>query len=147
MFLKQKNFLVIMLIGFCFTAQAQPPTSLAAGTYRLDSGVARLCPNFSVTESETFSKSITVGSLYSFEAENSNHNLESDLDSNCEFREQNRRVRDGDETKLTRINEEWCKGKIVSTTVSAAVINHDTIEVRHEIKSAEPYTCVWRKLK
>lgn len=145
MFLKQKIILAIMFIGVCFTAQAKQITELEAGSYKLSSGEKRLCPDFLVSKKESSSKSITVGGLYSFETTNSSYNMESDIDPACRFIEKNKREEKNNETLLTRINEEVCKGKLRSRTISVAVIQRDSIQVRHEIQGAEPYTCVWSK--
>lgn len=144
MFLKYIAILFATFAG-CLTAQAQESTVLAAGTYNLVSGEQNLCPNFTVSEKEASGKSLTIGSLYSFETMNSNYNLESDLDPNCRFIEQSKREDRGNETQLTRINDEVCNKQLRSRTISIAVIQRDRIEIRHEIQGAEPYTCIWNK--
>lgn len=141
MLLNLKVLLVSLTCGMAFSAQAE--SVLKAGNYRLVSGDKGLCLNFSISKSDAAAKNLVLGGLYSFEVGNSNHVIESDLDPECVFKEQNERIDEGEETKLTRINEEVCKGKTVSRTVSTAMFGNGAIKLRHEIQPEVAYSCEW----
>jgi hypothetical protein len=144
MLLNVKTFIVITLIGL--SAQAQKITSIGAGSYTLDSGEKNLCADFSLSDKDASAKNISIGGRYIYETVNSTHNVESDIDSNCEFREKNLREDHGDsETTLTRVNEEYCKGNLRSRTTSIATLRPNEIELHYEIEGADPYTCLWKK--
>ena len=146
MFLNNSKSLLIAVFSLvCVSAQAQKITALSAGGYVLSSGPKNLCPNFSFSEASATGKSISVGTRYSYETHNSTHDVQSDIDAECEFREQNVREDRSGEVVLTRTNEEVCKGNRVSITVSTATINPTEVQVRHEIEGAPAYTCIWKK--
>lgn len=126
---------------------AQKISILEAGSYELVSGEKRLCGDFSLSERDINARTLTVGNLYNFEKSNSSHNIESDIDPSCEFREQNKRTEvSSQEVVLTRINAELCKGKLRSKTVSKVLIRPQEIQVQHQVDNADPYSCVWKRV-
>lgn len=143
MFLSIRTLLTVTLVGFGISAQAKVNT-LSAGNYSLVEGEKNLCLNFSLSERDAQAKQISLGGLYSYETVNAARSIESDIDPACEFREQSHRDEQGEVTVLTRVNEEYCKGRLRSRTVSTASIRHDEIQVRHEISGAPAFTCVWK---
>jgi hypothetical protein len=128
-----------------FSAQAQKITVLSAGGYVLTSGPKNLCASFSFSAASATAKSISIGTRYSYETVNSTHNIQSDIDADCEFRETNAREDRTGEVILTRTNDEICKGNRVSRTLSTATIHPTEVQVRHEIEGAPAYTCIWKK--
>lgn len=145
MFLNLKITLLLALTFTSLTAPAQASFLVGAGDYNLVTGNEALCPDFSVSEGAARAGQIILGGLYAFELRNSVHSIESDIDPTCEFKEQNLRENYGDKTVLTRINEEYCKGKLRSKTISTATITTEQISVRHEVDNAEPLNCLWKK--
>lgn len=144
MFLNIKTLLTMVLVSLSVSAQAANLERLETGRYELTSGEKNLCSNFTVTEATRQSKKVTFGGFYGFEVRNSDHNVESDLDASCEFREQNRLSEEDNSTVLVRINEEICKGKLRSRTVSEAKIREGEIEIHHQVGGAE-LNCIWIK--
>ncbi|MGZ3773219.1 MAG: hypothetical protein ACXVCY_02370 [Pseudobdellovibrionaceae bacterium] len=147
MFLKQSKLIALLPFAFFITsANAGNRTEiLSPGFYKLMSGDKNLCSDFQVSKKMSSAKSINLAGKYLFETVNSTFNTKSDNDPNCKFTEQNKREDTSNKTQLTRINEEFCKGKLISKTVSIVTLQSNTIELRHEIQGAEPYTCVWKK--
>nr|WP_295900572.1 hypothetical protein [uncultured Bdellovibrio sp.] len=144
MLLNIRTTLAVALTFLSFSAHAQKAAFLEAGKYQLTSGEKALCRSLSISESDLQAKRLSIGGLYDFEVGNSNHNIESDIDPDCEFREQNRVQNRSNDTLLVRINEEYCKGTLRSKTVSAAVITPNEIQIRHQVDGAE-VNCVWQK--
>lgn len=145
MFLNLKLCITLTLTFVSLAAPAQSIIFLTPGQYDVVTKEEPLCYSFSMSEKETQARHVSFGRLYDFEVRNSVVSIESDIDPTCEFKEQNRRENLEDKTVLTRINEEYCKGKLRSRTVSTASISDTEISVRHEIDKAEPYTCIWKK--
>lgn len=126
------------------SAHAEDASLLENGVYKLTSGEEALCPSFIVKESKSPAKQIAISSLYVFSTKNSTKTIESDLDPECEFKEENRRENEGSKVVLTRINEEICRGKVVSKTKSIATISSEEVSVHHVVDESEPSICIWR---
>lgn len=144
MFLNLKFTLLLALTVTCMTTHAQDRFFIEPGIYRLESGEKDLCPNFEMSQKASYERNIQIGRIYGFELRNSIHTIESDIDPACEFREQNKREDLTDKTVLTRVNEEYCGGKLRTKTVSRAVVKGDKISVRFELDNAQPIICVWK---
>lgn len=143
MFLKYITPVFFLLVSP--TLMAQAGTIIAAGSYELISGEERICQDFSISEKQAQGKQVAIGSFYRFETMNSIHSIESDIDAACEFKEQNRREIVDGKTLLTRINEEFCNGKLRSRTVSIAAISENEISLRHSVGAGANLTCTWKK--
>lgn len=144
MFLKCKTVVVILLTILSGSVHARQSILLEAGEYQLVSGEKHLCRNFTLSQKETLGKYITIADQYGFEVGKSHHVIESDIDPQCEFREENRLENTANETLLVRLNQEYCRAKLRSSTRSEVRIQTQRIELRHEIDGAS-YTCVWEK--
>ncbi len=145
MFLKLSALITISFASMIATAQVAT-AEIQAGKYELKTGVDILCNDFSLNEKDLQYKTINIAGQYAFETKNSTHVIESDIDPECEFREQNLRENaDGLPLTLTRINEEYCKGKLRSKTVSTVTFAGNTITVQHQVDAAAAYTCIWKK--
>lgn len=144
MFLKLSALIFISFTSLISTAQTKS-VEIQAGSYELETGVEMLCGEFTLNANDIQSKSILIGGQYAFETKLSTHVIESDIDPECEFREQNLRENSESGLTLTRINEEYCKGSLRSKTISTATFEKETISVRHQIDAAPAYTCVWKK--
>ncbi|WP_374074908.1 hypothetical protein [Bdellovibrio bacteriovorus] len=144
MLLNIRTILAVTLTCLSFSAHAQKAAFLEAGKYQLISGEKALCRSLSISEGDLQAKRISIGGLYDFQVGNSVHSIESDIDPECEFREQNRIENRSNETVLVRVNEELCKGTLRSKTVSAAMIRPNEIQIRHQVDGAE-VNCVWQK--
>jgi hypothetical protein len=89
---------------------------------------------------------LNIGARYAFITLNSSRSVESDIDANCEFREQSvRNEEKQNELTLSRLNEEVCSGKVASRTLSTLVVRAGELSLTHHIAGAAPYTCVWKK--
>ena len=145
MLIKIKTLMTMALVALSFSAEAARIQNLETGRYTFVSGEKHVCSDFTVTENMKNAKRIIIGGYYGYEVMNSEYNRESDLDETCRFIENNsiETTAEGD-TLLTRINEETCKGKLRSKTISEATIRAGEITVRHQIGGAD-YTCVWKK--
>lgn len=144
MFLKLCALIFISFTSIISVAQTKS-VELQTGSYELATGVEMLCSDFTLNEKDLQSKSILIGGQYAFETKNSTHVIESDIDPECEFREQNVRENSENGTALTRINEEYCKGSLRSKTISTATFDKSTITVSHQVDAAAAYTCIWKK--
>lgn len=144
MFLKLCALIFISFTSIISVAETKL-VEAQAGSYELETGVEMLCSEFTLSEKDFQSKSITIGGQYAFETKISTHVIESDIDPECEFREQNFRENSDGHLTLTRINEEYCNGKLRSKTVSAATFKDKMITVRHQVDAAAAYTCVWKR--
>ncbi|XGC80163.1 hypothetical protein ACES2L_12605 [Bdellovibrio bacteriovorus] len=145
MFLRNIVLALSLIIGF--SAQAQTLTLLEAGRYELVDGEKELCADeLNFSEKAVTQKSLALGGSYRFDAKNSQKIVESDLDANCEFREQTIHEKNSaDETTLVRINQEVCAGKITSNIKSTATVSKLKLELTHDIQGSLPYTCIWKK--
>lgn len=144
MFLKLCVLIFISFTSIISVAQTKS-VEIQTGSYELATGVEMLCSDFTLNEKDLQSKSILIGGQYAFETKISTHVIESDIDPECEFREQNLRENSENGTTLTRINEEYCKGNLRSKTISTATFDKSTITVRHQVDAAAAYTCIWKK--
>lgn len=144
MLLKLSVLILVSSISIITSAQTTP-IEVTAGDYALESGAESLCRNFDLSENDVQGKTVTIGDQYNFEKKISTHQVESDIDEECEFREQNLRKNSDTQLILTRINEEYCKGSLRSKTVSTATFSENTITVHHQVDTAPAYTCVWKK--
>lgn len=146
MFLKIKSALFVVSLLFTSMGFAKTITTLDTGNFILVKGEKGLCRNFAILEADLFSKRFEVGGFYRFEVANSDYNVESDLDPECTFREQNRKVIvSSSETTLIRVNEEICKGQVSSRTTSTASLRQDEIQISHELNGVDPYICLWKR--
>lgn len=144
--------IVTAVLGLTLSTSAKTDnfsSALEIGTYQLLSGDKELCgKKVEISKNDLKGKTLFIGSLYSYELKNSQYQIESDIDPECEFKETNTREDVGNNrVVLIRINKELCKGNMRSTITSTATLTPGEIEVRHEIDSAEPYTCRWQKKK
>lgn len=146
MFLKLKSAVLAVSLLFTSVGFAQTITTLDTGSFVLVKGEKELCRNFAIKEADLFSKKFEFGGFYRFEVANSDYNVESDLDPNCTFREQNRKVIvSSSETTLIRVNEEICKGQVSNRTTSKASLRQDEIQISHELNGIDPYICIWKR--
>lgn len=145
MLLKMKTLFLVASILIGFTAQAQNRL-VEAGSYELKSGPKNLCNSFPISKRDLDGKSITISGSYTYQYQNSVSVLESDIDPDCEFREENQRSGNAStELTLTRTNEEVCSGKLHSRTVSTLTLRPGEIKVVHATEGDAPYTCEWKK--
>lgn len=145
MLLKHTYAALTIVISFAqFSAYAEEAPLMESGHYSPISGEASLCPSFTVKELKSQKKQISISSLYVFSTTNSIKTIPSDLDPECDFKEENRRENQNSKIVLTRINEEVCRGKIVSKTKSTATISSEGVAVRHEVDDSEPSVCIWK---
>lgn len=148
-----KTLLLATLTCLSFSAFAQK-LPLQSGDFKLDTGDKRLCSDFTLPTDAESLKYIYLGE-YAYQAVNSSHDVQSDINPNCEFKEKTTREDHGDfESVITRVNEEDCKimnasgtwsGKWRqrSHTVSTATLRREKIQITHQVDKAEPYTCTW----
>ncbi|MEN0060304.1 MAG: hypothetical protein AAGB31_15805 [Bdellovibrio sp.] len=143
------KFSTTMLVTFAstlaFAAGAKSTLPLLAGAYSLESGEKRLCQDFTISETALQGNTLALSDAYRFYKTNSTHRIQSEFNANCEFKEENLREERGENIILTRINEELCKGHVVAHTTAELTVRRDSLELRFEMRGAEPYTCIWRK--
>lgn len=145
MFSKLSFLSALVATTLSFKVSARELLSLEPGSYTLIEGDRQLCQNFSLSERDLLGSAISLGSLYAYDTKNSIHAIESDIDPACEFKEVNQRESTGGQTILTRTNEEFCRGKLRSRTISIANLNGNKIVITHHIDRATPYKCTWIK--
>lgn len=145
MFPKLNVLLITSIIFSAHFTLARNTLLAEPGTYKLIEGESQLCQSFSLSEKDLISRSVSLGSLYSYETKNALYAIESDIDPTCEFKEVNQRLDSSGQTVLTRTNEEFCRGKLRSRTVSTASLTGTKIVIAHQIDRAQEYKCVFIK--
>ena len=148
MFLDFKKLAVIFAgIFISASGYAAGIDALDAGEYKLKSGDKELCAeSFEISAKQLKSSNLIIAGVYMFELKSGNTETVSDLDAHCVFKEKSLREDTGvTETKLKRVNQELCSGKVKSLTTSQATITRGEIRVLHKVDNAEPYECVWKK--
>ena len=147
MFLNFKTTALLLISTFAVvSAQAENNLKLEVGEYEVASGPSHLCANFEVNSRDLERKSIKVGDKYVFDLEISSHDVQSDLDQACKFKEQNGvGESESGEVILKRLNQEVCAGEVKSSTIAVATLGSEKVKLDFKIEGAEPFVCIWKK--
>jgi hypothetical protein len=145
MFSKLKILLIAAITSTSSVTLAGTSLTLEPGSYKLIEGDRQLCQSFSLSTKDLDGRSISFGNLYSFEINNSLREIESDINPSCEFKEINQRLDDDGQTIISRTNEEFCREKLRSRTVSTATLSGNKIMIVHQIDQAQAYKCLFSK--
>ncbi|WP_413582234.1 hypothetical protein [Bdellovibrio sp. HCB288] len=143
MFSKVVSLICFSMIAFSSVAHAQAIADLTLGTYKMTSGDDDLCSDFEIAKRDLKSKTLTVGTDI-MPLKNEDIKMQSDLDDNCEFTQNNSRTDDSSSTTLTRVDKEICQGQVRSDSTTIVKIKEKEITVTYKKDNRDLGTCVYK---
>ena len=111
MFLMKRLSLLLVLALASTAHAAETYPGLEVGRYKVKPGSEEFCVSFKLGAKAAAGGKIEMGPQITMLNKNSKTVIKSDIDENCEFRQVTARETRGGETRLMRVNGEFCDNK------------------------------------